>query len=597
MIIFRAKQIFLGVMMAIRKFRKKLKPFIWTMTIAFLFSLVFMTYGDLQGLFNGPKSYAFKINGEKADKMDLERNRAGITDSYSKTLGLHINNETAGIIAADEVINKKLTTEMAKKMKVSVSGKEIDEQFDMIQKNFPDKSQFNRMLLAQGFTKESLKDELKDLLLVKKVKEKFNSDAKIDEADIEKYYNENRYTKFPGESLEDAKSKIESLLRGEKAKYNYMIALEKAKAEMKITDVAAEYNDYMPKTAFEQDGFAVKNIDMAHRTVSALYPAKGDGEEAKKIAYDQYESLIKIAKDAILKGAKVEEELPLDMKLEAYKNQLIEILGKDMKFSDAEIKKYFEDNKKKFDKEATAKIKLAGIEIAMTEEDKEATKKRAIELLNAATPENFSDLAKENSKDPGSAKNGGELGWFGKGMMVPTFEDAAFKGEAGKVYPELVESDYGYHILMIHEKEKEEKVKASHILLTTEISKKTKDEKMKEALAIVSKLEKKELTFEDLTEKEKGIINFSREVEGVTEGGYVPGVGYDKTLTKDVFESKTGKIKAVLDNNVIYIFEKISETPAEKANLNNPEVLESIKETLKVQKANEEIEAMIKKSQ
>ncbi|MGL5964911.1 MAG: SurA N-terminal domain-containing protein, partial [Fusobacteriaceae bacterium] len=352
--------------MAIRKFRKNLKPFIWTMTLAFVFSMVLASYGEIKNLFNGTKVHAFKVNGEKAEKIDIERNKMGIIDSYSKTLGLNINSDTAGIIAVDEVINKKLSKEIADKLKVSVPQSEIDEQFNSIQKSFEDKDQFLRMLTAQGFTRDTLKKELEEVLLVKKVKEKFNSDIKISEEDIARYFEENRYSKFPENSLDTVKDKIISILRGEKAKSEYMTALEKAKKNMKLEDVAEEYVGYIPETAFELNGFKIKNIDMAHGTITSLYSAQGDGEVAKKMAYDRYESLIKIAKEAVLKGITVEENLPLDMKLEYYKEKLSKKLGTEIVLTEEEIKNHFESNREKYDKAATAEAEVSLISFELT---------------------------------------------------------------------------------------------------------------------------------------------------------------------------------------------------------------------------------------
>src|SRR5213078_1226832 len=63
----------------------------------------------------------------------------------------------------------------------------------------------------------------------------------------------------------------------------------------------------------------------------------------------------------------------------------------------------------------------------------------------------FAQLAKENSKDPGSKDQGGELGFFKRGQMVPQFEEAAFrltKGEVG----EPVESQFGWHIIKVDDR-------------------------------------------------------------------------------------------------------------------------------------------------
>lgn len=72
----------------------------------------------------------------------------------------------------------------------------------------------------------------------------------------------------------------------------------------------------------------------------------------------------------------------------------------------------------------------------------------AIAILDRLSKgEGFANLARELSIDKGSAKRGGDLGSFGRGMMVKTFEESAFKLKKGEITQEPVKTEFGYHII------------------------------------------------------------------------------------------------------------------------------------------------------
>jgi foldase protein PrsA len=81
--------------------------------------------------------------------------------------------------------------------------------------------------------------------------------------------------------------------------------------------------------------------------------------------------------------------------------------------------------------------------------DKEEEARQLLEKVKAG--EDFATLAQQNSKDEGSAQDGGDLGFFGRGMMVEPFEQAAFALEIGQV-SEPVQSDFGYHLIKLEER-------------------------------------------------------------------------------------------------------------------------------------------------
>lgn len=70
---------------------------------------------------------------------------------------------------------------------------------------------------------------------------------------------------------------------------------------------------------------------------------------------------------------------------------------------------------------------------------------KQIKLDLERTDKSFAELAEEKSTGP-SANNGGDLGWFGRGKMVPAFEKAAFKLDEGEV-SDPVETEFGWHII------------------------------------------------------------------------------------------------------------------------------------------------------
>ena len=100
--------------------------------------------------------------------------------------------------------------------------------------------------------------------------------------------------------------------------------------------------------------------------------------------------------------------------------------------------------------------------------ESEVTARGLLDRVKAG--EDFAQLARENSDDPGSAVQDGDLGWFAKGTMVQEFEEAAWKLKPGEV-SDLVKTKFGYHIIKLTDEKKDDsgtvtELKASHILVS-----------------------------------------------------------------------------------------------------------------------------------
>ena len=112
----------------------------------------------------------------------------------------------------------------------------------------------------------------------------------------------------------------------------------------------------------------------------------------------------------------------------------VDNLAKKIKVSSDEIKKYFEEHKVEFGQieERQASHILLSAPATASVADKAAARSKAEELLSKIrqAPQNFAELAKEHSQDPGTADKGGDLGFFGRGAMVKAFEDEIFSDGA-----------------------------------------------------------------------------------------------------------------------------------------------------------------------
>ena len=122
--------------------------------------------------------------------------------------------------------------------------------------------------------------------------------------------------------------------------------------------------------------------------------------------------------------------------------------------SDADIKKAYDDNKKDYEQVTARHILIAfkGSPAAqagkkeLTEDEAKAKAEEIRKQLVAGA--DFAELAKKESDDTSSGAQGGSLGSFGHGQMVPEFEQAAFATKAGEISP-VVKTQYGYHIIKV----------------------------------------------------------------------------------------------------------------------------------------------------
>lgn len=132
----------------------------------------------------------------------------------------------------------------------------------------------------------------------------------------------------------------------------------------------------------------------------------------------------------------------------------IDAVKKDIKISDADLKSFYDQNVARLsgnEERRASHILITAAKDAPAEQRQKA-KLEAQALLNAvrSAPDSFAEVARKSSQDPSSAAKGGDLDYFGRGAMVKPFEDAVFAMKKDGI-SDLVESDFGYHIIKLTE--------------------------------------------------------------------------------------------------------------------------------------------------
>ena len=569
--------------MAIRKFRQRMKVITLVITIAFAVSSAAL-YVMNQMSYTTTKNYAFKINGNKVKLEDVMRSKSMLANNFRN----EVDEDIIGVLALNQVVENELAQELADSLKIKISSKDINNEYQNIESNFKDKEQFKRMLTAQGYTKASLKKELEKSMRSIKAREVIGSQVTVTDEEIGKYYEENKFYLFQGLPLEDVKERVKQYLIQEKANDLYQQELEKLKDKMVLSDVNQEFDKYMEKVQVEKDGVEFTNVD--YSKIYITFISNGLEKEAAKEETDKFiESQVKMVKAAEDNGIEIAKDLPVSLKVKEAYEKLYSKLESQVVVNDEELNKFFEANRMRYDIYPSADAYIAYVKLNPSDADKKIANEKAKEILKTVNKDNFASIAKEKSECP-SAANGGELGWFTKEDMVVEFSDAAFKGKAGEIYPEVVDTVFGSHIIFVQEKNEDDKtVRASHILVKSNVSPETIAERVKLEEEQALKLSNGEIKFENLP-KDRYVDSslFTK----ITEQGYIPGIGYKEELAEEIYKAPLNKVVVKNIGKDIYIFQKIKEVQSKKMTLD--EVKEQVTKDYKAQKTMEEIQNLLK---
>lgn len=248
-------------------------------------------------------------------------------------------------------------------------------------------------------------------------------------------------------------------------------------------------------------------------------------------------------------------------------------VARSLTVAEDELRTYYSENAARYEQPAERRARhiLIKAEAGISADAKAKAKARAEELLAEVrkNPAGFADVARKASEDPGSAKQGGDLGWFGRGAMVKPFEDTVFALKKGEISG-VVESDFGFHVIQLDDvrggdKRSFESVRAE---IEAEVKKSLAQKRYAEVAEQFSNLVEQEDTLKPVADKLKLAVhrvdNFTRTF--VAEPGSVlanPKMA-ETAFLADNLNSKRNSLAVDIGANQMLSLRVIEHRPARK---------------------------------
>ena len=172
----------------------------------------------------------------------------------------------------------------------------------------------------------------------------------------------------------------------------------------------------------------------------------------------------------------------------------------EIKLTPSEVRKYFNSIPKDslHSIPTTVEVQIVTMEPKIPFEETDAIKSRLREFTEQVNKgeREFSSIARLYSEDPGSAPRGGELGFMSKGQLLPEFANVAFNLRDPKRVSQIVQTEYGYHIIQLIEK-RGDRVNCRHILLKPKVSDKELSEATARMDSLYNDLKENKFSFEE----------------------------------------------------------------------------------------------------
>ena len=531
------------------------------------------------------KNQLKEINQQKIQQLS----QVGVSADNIKDVPDNIINE----YVLQLIINKEVLLSSAKELGIKISNATVNQDFESYQKQSKlGRKEFAQYLTSVGYNISSFKKSIKDQKTIEKMREKLFSNDKITDEEIKKAYERNKYTQaFANQDFEDVKDQIKENMTQDKdiMILNSYLAKAKQKAKIEFKDKEFEKMYARMTTVVAQNGeYKYTNEAVNEQIVNSVSQTQqGYSEklvnELKSTLKKNLDKFVKISNKAKAAGIKADPDLVGVDQLRDYSQKYYNYLIDTYKPDDATLQARFNSKKESYNIPNSISGYVIGEEYQAGQSDFDAAKKQAEDIMKTTTKDNFAAKAKEFSKDPGSANNGGSLGETADlSQLVPEFSNAVRSGKAGDIVGPI-KTQFGYHIIYIQSKDpKNENVaKISHILITPTISEASKQKVIKKVQELKAEIESKKVEWSTVEKQDKYKFSVKERFKKMVKSDAIPGIGKNDELMNQIFGLQLNGILERNDATGYYLITKTSEVPF------TPATFENSKERVRLELAHE----------
>lgn len=520
-------------------------------TVGGLF-VIFMIFSDItmKSLFGSGQVVIGEIAGDDITATEFEAFVDSMRTMQETQTGRKIEEEQLDIFRDqvwNEMVNRRLMQKKIEEYGIVVTDDEIRELLlgpnppPALTQNFIDSTgKFNRPLyeatLKDPRYKASIvmiENQIRESLLTQKLTQFLTASIGISEQEIRKQYDDQNmklradYVLFPMTSVADAEIKVtDDDLRNY---YNKHMSDYKMDAQRKLKYVLFNKKATAQDSARIKDGL-VKNLVRIQKDTSSIKTLIGAYSDTPYSKDTVDVTALPVQAKSLLAGAKVNEFVGPVAGPEGY------------------VVYHLADRVK--GKETFVRVSQILIK---TGTDEKAAKAKADDIYNQLQKgANFAELARKFSEDPGSAVNGGDYGWGGKGTWINELWQAASNGKVG-VLQKPVKTPFGFHVIKVTDRS-EERYVVEKIVNKIQPSPTTLGKITRNANDLVKLAEKGDF------QKEAEMMKYTV-VETPAFGqkpGYIAGLGYNLALVNFAFDNSVGDVSRVLHSNTGFVVAIVS---------------------------------------